>query len=205
VSPSTAPGSSLGSWSVWVWSSFPVFWNGAASAPLAASAIRPQTAALRGILEQRQPRRKAHRIWIVAKRPNDARRADNRELRSTPAACPYPQEEETPRNPETPGGCLAAGASGGLRGGYNRRPLSVPPQSPGRSPRLHLQYGVLAQEYQQFEGRPLRDMAAQQQFNQSSILARKGEFRGAALLLEGSPNSAPNRSFFTTWQCCTRR
>ena len=56
---------------------------------------------------------------------------------------------------------------------------------PGEVPGYISSTEVLAQEYQQFEGRPLRDMAAQQQFNQSSILARKGEFRGAALLLEG--------------------
>jgi len=44
---------------------------------------------------------------------------------------------------------------------------------------------VLAQEYAQLEGKSLSDIGAQQQFEQAALLAGRGEFKGAILLLEG--------------------
>lgn len=43
---------------------------------------------------------------------------------------------------------------------------------------------ILAQEYLQFEGKPLRDLAAAQEFQRAAILTGKGDFKGAISLLE---------------------
>jgi hypothetical protein len=43
---------------------------------------------------------------------------------------------------------------------------------------------VLTQEYLKFEGKPLRDLPAEQAFERAAVLAGKGDFKGAALLLE---------------------
>jgi len=43
---------------------------------------------------------------------------------------------------------------------------------------------VLTQEYFQFEGRSLRDLGTQQQFDHAAVLAGRGDFRGAIVLLE---------------------
>ena len=43
---------------------------------------------------------------------------------------------------------------------------------------------TLTQEYWRFEGRSLRDVAAQQQFEQANDLVRKGDWRGAIMVLE---------------------
>jgi len=44
---------------------------------------------------------------------------------------------------------------------------------------------VLNQEYFQFEGKSLRDLGLQQQFDHAAILAGRGDFKGAIALLEG--------------------
>jgi hypothetical protein len=58
-------------------------------------------------------------------------------------------------------------------------------KSPGQIAGYIASPEVLTQEYLQFEGKPLGNLAAEQQFQQASILTGKGDFKGAALLLEG--------------------
>jgi hypothetical protein len=43
---------------------------------------------------------------------------------------------------------------------------------------------ILSQEYLQFEGKPLRDLAPSQEFQRAAVLAGKGDFKGAISLLE---------------------
>jgi len=43
---------------------------------------------------------------------------------------------------------------------------------------------ILTQEYLQYEGKPLPSLAAEQQFQEASVLAGKGDYRGAVQMLE---------------------
>jgi hypothetical protein len=58
--------------------------------------------------------------------------------------------------------------------------LNLPPKLPGYIASSQ----VLAQEFWQFEGRSLRDLGVQQQFDQAAALAGRGDLKGAVALLD---------------------